>query len=85
MTKNNALANASSVFAMAIFGGHGSLHQLTDWGLEIDLCVHFRYGEFVREREDVHFKRFAMDEAEFEWTDRHDLKIWVLRITWHYS
>ncbi len=85
MTKNNAFANAQSVFAWAVFGGHGSLHQLTDWGLELELCVHFRYGEYIREREDVNFKRFAMAGAEFEWTDRPDLKIEVLRITWHYS
>lgn len=85
MTKNNALANAQSVFAWAVFGGHGSLHQLTDWGMEIELHVHFRYGKFNREKEDVNFKRFAMPSAVFEWTDRPDLKIEVLRIIWRYS
>ncbi|MBQ6149064.1 MAG: hypothetical protein IJI83_05925 [Oscillospiraceae bacterium] len=85
MTKNNALANAQTVFAWAVFGGHGSLHELINYGMMIELCVHFRYGKFIREREDVNFKRFAMAGAEFEWTDRPALQVWVLRITWHYS
>lgn len=85
MTKNNALANAQSVFAWAVFGGHGSLHQLINWPFEIELNVHFHYGKFILEREDTDFRRFAMVGCEFEWTDRPDLKIEVLSIKWHYS
>lgn len=85
MTKSDALVNAQSVFSWAVLFGHGSLHQLTDWGMEIELNVHFRYGEFIREREDDKFKSVVMAGAEFKWTDRPDLKIEVLSITLHYS
>lgn len=85
MRENDALVNAQSVFAWAVFFGHGTLHQLTNWCSEMELSVHFPYGEFVREREDEKFKSVVMCGADFEWTDRPDLQIEVLSIKWRYS
>lgn len=85
MTKSDALVNAQSVFSWAVFFGHGSLHQLTNWCSEIELTVHFKYGEYVREREDAKYRSIVMAGAKFEWIDRPDLQIEVLNIKWHYS
>lgn len=85
MTKYEALVNAQSVYAWAVLFGHGSLHQLIDWSCEIELTVHFKYGEFVRDREDQKYRSVVMAGAEFEWTDRPDLQIEVLAIKWHYT
>lgn len=85
MTKNDALVNAQSVFSWAVFFGHGTLHQLTNWSVEIELAIHFHYGEFVREREDEKFKSVVMCGADIEWTDRPDLQIEVLSIKWRYT
>lgn len=85
MTKGDALVNAQSVFAWAVLFGHGSLHQLMNWCGEIELTVHFAYGEYVREREDEKYGSVVMAGAKFEWTDRPDLQIEVLKIKWYYS
>ena len=85
MTKSDALVNAQSVFAWAVFFGYGTLHQLTNWCSEMELTVHFPYGEFNREREDSKFRSVVVAGAKFDWDDRPDLQIYVLRIRWHYS
>lgn len=85
MTKYEALVNAQSVYSWALMFGHGSLHQLTNWCDEIELHVHFRYGEFVRLREDDLYRSVVMTGAEFEWSNRPDLRIEVLSIKWHYT
>lgn len=85
MTKYEALVNAQGVYAWALLFGHGSLHYLTNWCGEIELDVFFRYGEFVREREDAKYRSVVMAGAKFEWTDRPDLQIEVLSIKWHYT
>lgn len=85
MNKSDALVNAQSVFSWAVFFGHGSLHELINWTTEISLNVHFAYGQFDRDREDDQYRSVVMAGAQFDWEDRPDLKIEVLRITWHYS
>lgn len=85
MTKSDALVNAQSVYSWAMLFGHGQLHQLTNWCVEIELSVHFPYNEYVRDREDDKFRSVVMAGAKFKWVDRPDLKIEVLIITWHYS
>lgn len=85
MTESYALVNAQSVFAWAMFFGHGTLHQLTNWSSEIELTVHFPFGEFDRERENGNFRALVIEGAEIEWIDRPDLQVEVLYIKWHYS
>lgn len=85
MKKGDALVNAQSVFSWAVLFGHGKLHQLTNWCVEVELSVHFPYREFNREREDDKFRSVVMAGAEIEWDDRPDLQIEVLTIKWHYS
>lgn len=85
MKKSDALVNAQSVFSWAVFFGHGTLHQLTSWCSEMELTVHFPYGEFNHEREDNKFRSVVVAGAKFDWSDRDDLKIEVLSIKWHYS
>lgn len=85
MTESYALVNALLVFAWAVFFGHGSLHRLTNWFSEIELTVHFPYGEFDRERENCNFRALVMEGAEFEWRDGPDLRIEILSIKWHYN
>lgn len=85
MTKYEALVNAQSVFSWAVLFGHGSLHQLTNWCDEIEIAVHFKYGEYDHDREDEKYRSVVMAGAKFEWNDRPDLQIEVLCIKWHYS
>lgn len=85
MTKSDAFMNAQSVFSWAILFGHGKLHQLTNWCAEVELTVHFPYGEFNHEREDDKFRSVVMAGAKIVWDDRPDLQIEVLNIKWHYS
>lgn len=49
------------------------------------LIVHFPYDDYFHEREDEGFRSVVVCGADFEWTDRPDLKIEVLKITWRYS
>lgn len=85
MTKGDALVNAQSVYSWAVLFGHGSLHELTNWSTEITLNIHFPYGQYDRDREDDEFGSVVMEGAQFDWADRPDLRIEVLRITWHYN
>lgn len=85
MTESDALVNAQSVFAWAVFFGHGSLHQLTNWCNEVELTVHFPYGEYNHEREDEKYRSVVTAGAKIEWTERDDLQIEVLSIKWPYS
>ncbi len=85
MTKYEALVNAQGVYAWALLFGHGTLHELTNWSTEISLNVHFAYGQFDHDRENEIFKSVVMAGARFDWEDRPDLQIEVLRIIWHYS
>ena len=85
MRKGDALVNAQSVFSWAMLFGHGTLHELTNWGVDIELVVHFPYSQFVVDREEGKFRSVVMAGADFKWTDRPDLQITVLSITWHYS
>ena len=85
MTKYEALVNAQGVYAWAVLFGRGSLHELTNWSTEIGLNVHFPYDQFDRGRENQKWRSVVMAGAEMKWEPRPDLRIWVLRITWHYS
>lgn len=85
MTEGEALVNAQSVFSWAVLFGHGALHQLTSWCCEVELTVHFRYGEYNHEREDDAYRSVVLANAKIEWSDRDDLQIEVLSIKWHYS
>lgn len=85
MKKGDALVNAQSVFSWAVLFGHGSLLTLTNWCCEYELNVHFNWGEYDLSREEGFYRSLVLDETKFEWTPRPDLKIDVLKITWHYS
>lgn len=85
MRKGDALVNAQSVFSWAVLFSHGTLHELTNWSTEITLNVHFAYGQYDHDRENEKFKSVVMAGAQFDWEDRPDLQIEVLRIRWRYS
>lgn len=82
MTKSDALLNAVSVYSWASLFGHGSLIQLTNWTTDIELQVHFDYGDFNIDREDDYYRSVVIAGAKMKWESRDDLRIDILRITW---
>lgn len=85
MSREAALFNAQSVWGWATMFGHGSIIEMTLFSFSVTLSVHFPYDKFDKDREDQKYRSVVMAGADFKWTNRPDLQIWVLGIEWNFE
>lgn len=85
MSRESALFNAQSVWGWATMFGHGSIIEMTLFSFSVTLSVHFPYDKFDKDREDQKYRSVVMAGADFKWTNRPDLQIWVLCIEWNFE